>query len=52
MALPFFGVLEHFEAEEEARQRNIRQMRIDRRILRDFRNPFHLDEEYFRRTYR
>ena len=40
------------EEEEEARRENIRRLRIDRFILRDARNPFDLDTEYFRRIYR
>ena len=40
------------EENEAARRENIGQLRIDRLLLRDARNPFYLDPEYFRRIYR
>ena len=51
MALQALVLLELNE-EEEQRLRNIRQLRIDRSVLRDARDPFHLDAEYFRSIYR
>lgn len=43
---------QQIEAEELERRKYVRLIRVERRPLRDASDPFRLDPEYFRWTYR